>query len=68
MYILTFAYFYQAEAITLTVAQAFNIAYEKWQVHKKKKEEKRELKKQHKSDRNSEEESIQLGNSVKILG
>ena len=22
----------QAEAITLTVAQAFNIAYEKWQV------------------------------------
>ena len=24
--------FVQAEAITLTVAQAFNIAYEKWQV------------------------------------
>ena len=23
---------FQAEAITLTVAQAFNIAYEKWQV------------------------------------
>jgi len=28
----------KAEAITLTVAQAFNIAYEKWQAHKKRKE------------------------------
>ena len=27
----------KAEAITLTVAQAFNIAYEQWQAHKKKK-------------------------------
>ena len=27
----------QAEAITLTVAQAFNIAFERWQSHKKKK-------------------------------
>jgi len=27
--------------VTLTVAQAFNIAYERWQDQKKKKEEKR---------------------------
>ena len=31
----------QAEAVTLTVAQAFNIAYERWQDQKKKKEVKR---------------------------
>ncbi|XP_064405057.1 low density lipoprotein receptor adapter protein 1-B-like isoform X2 [Halichondria panicea] len=28
----------KAEAITLTVAQAFNIAFERWQAHKKRKE------------------------------
>ncbi len=29
----------KAEAITLTVAQAFNIAFERWQAHKKRKED-----------------------------
>ncbi len=29
------------------MAQAFNIAYEKWQIQKKKKEEKRSLQQQH---------------------
>lgn len=50
---------WQAEAITLTVAQAFNIAYEKWQAHKKKKEKK--VLEQHGTVKSSEEEDMQLG-------
>ena len=36
----------KAEAITLTVAQAFNIAFERWQTHKKRKEMEKKAKRQ----------------------
>lgn len=51
-------FIWQAEAITLTVAQAFNIAYEKWQAHKKKKEERNS---QQKKSLQSSEETVQIG-------
>ncbi len=51
----------------MTVAQAFNIAYEKWQAHKKKKEEKRGSQPQHKLFKSGEEENIQLGKNRSII-
>lgn len=56
----------KAEAITLTVAQAFNIAYEKWQNHKKAKQ--RKAVKQARTEFVDSSEAVSLGDELTVAG
>lgn len=52
----------QAEAITLTVAQAFNIAFERWQAQKKKKAARQQQQQEHRQAQQQGKSSAPITN------